>query len=271
MVYHCYSLIGKREENEDKHTLIENIDNKNSNINNINFYAIYDGHGGKEVSTYLEKNLYQYFFLPNIDNNNIIKLKRHIKNVYNHIQNKLNIQHRNISYNIGSTALVTIMAKDKQYNTQLYIINLGDCRAVLCNKNLKAIPLSKDHKPNTSDEKKRINKLGGKIYYDGYDWRVETLSVSRAFGDIDSKPYISHLPEIFKLKLNSQDKFMVLGCDGLWDVMDNQEVVDFVLSNIPSKLHNNINNNNTNISKKLGEYAIQKGSTDNVSVLVKFF
>ena len=37
---------------------------KNSNINNINFYAIYDGHGGKEVSTYLEKNLYQYFFLP---------------------------------------------------------------------------------------------------------------------------------------------------------------------------------------------------------------
>ena len=271
MVCHCYSLIGKRDENEDKHKFIENIDNKNSNMNNINFYAIYDGHGGKEVSTYLEKHLHKYFFLSNIDNNNTIKLKHHIKNVYNHIQNKLNIQHRNFSYKIGSTALVTIMSKDKHDNTQLYIINLGDCRAVLCNKNLKAIPLSKDHKPNSLDERKRIGKLGGKIYYDGYDWRIETLSVSRAFGDIDSKPYISHLPEIYKLKLNNLDKFIVLGCDGLWDVMDNQEVVDFVLSNMPSKLQHNNNNNNTNISKKLGEYAIQKGSTDNVSVLFKFF
>jgi len=268
MVCHCYSLIGKREANEDKHKFIENMDNKYGN-NNINFYAVYDGHGGKDVSTFLEKELHKYFLLPNINTNNLVLFKKHIKNVYNHIENKLDIQFRNKSYNVGSTALVIIMSKDKLNNINLYIINLGDCRAILCNRNLKAIPLSKDHKPNTHDERKRISKLGGKVYWDGYDWRVETLSVSRSFGDIDSKPYISHIPEIFRLKLNKQDKFIVLACDGLWDVMNNQEVVNFVLSNIPSKLQNNTNNNNTNIAKKLAEHAIKKGSTDNVSVVIK--
>ena len=41
--------------------------------------------------------------------------------------------------------------------------------------------------------------MGGTIYFDGYDWRIENLSVSRAFGDFDTKPYITHIPQIYKI------------------------------------------------------------------------
>ena len=71
--------------------------------------------------------------------------------------------------------------------------------------------------------------MNGKIQFDGHDWRIKDLSLSRAFGDLDASPFVTHEPEIYKYKLSSKDKFMVLACDGLWDVLSNQEVVNFVL------------------------------------------
>ena len=83
-------------------------------------------------------------------------------------------------------------------NKILWIANVGDSRAVMCNHKDEVIQLSQDHKPNSKLEKKRIEQLGGKIKYDGSDWRVNDLSLSRAFGDLESTPYITHLPQIFK-------------------------------------------------------------------------
>ena len=65
-------------------------------------------------------------------------------------------------------------------NDDIYIINVGDSRAILCDKNGKSKKLSDDHKPNTVKEKARIKKAGGErnIRYDGSDWRINDLSVS---------------------------------------------------------------------------------------------
>ena len=52
---------------------------------------------------------------------------------------------------------------------------------------------------------------------------------------------------------------MIIACDGLWDVMTNQEAVHFVLLN------------KTQAATKLAKQAIKKGSTDNISVIVVFF
>jgi Serine/threonine protein phosphatase len=95
MSYYCSSLIGKRDSNEDKHVVFENENKKYLNKNNINYYAVYDGHGGKEISSFLERELHQYFLMPNIDYNNLINLKKYIKYVFNHIQKKLDINYRN--------------------------------------------------------------------------------------------------------------------------------------------------------------------------------
>ena len=274
MLTHNISLLGKRESNEDQHFIFVNLNNIDTEKRDINLFAVFDGHGGKDVSKYLKENLPNYF-TSKIQKFNIldtVKFKKYIVKVFNHIQINLEKKFKNFSYNVGSTALVAIFfKKDKDIN--YYTINVGDCRAVLCNKNNIAIPLTKDHKPHLIEETERIKNLGGDIYFDGHDWRVGDLSVSRAFGDMDASPYVTHVPEIFKYKISKGDKFIILGCDGLWDVTDNQEAINLVLENIYEIKELSVMNGHSknNISYNLANYAINKGSTDNVSITIIFF
>ena len=274
MFVHYCSLIGKRDSNEDQHDIFINIDAKDNDKKKINFFAIYDGHGGKSVSKYLKNNLSNYFTSEltsyDLENKN---LKKYIEKVFDFTQMKLERLYKNISYNIGSTALIIIFYYKKN-NIYYTIANCGDCRSVLCNENNQVIQLTIDHKPNIFNEKKRIEELGGEIEFDGYDWRISGLSVSKSFGDLDALPYVSHKPDIFyDNKLKKNDKFIILGCDGLWDVIDNQDAVNFILSNLNkiNSKNNQLNNNQNNISYLLANYAINKGSTDNISIIIIFF
>jgi len=99
------------------------------------------------------------------------------------------------------------------------------------------------------------------------------LSVSRAFGDMDAAPFVTHKPDIFKYTLKRNDKFLILGCDGLWDVLSNQDVINFILNKMDEtpKLNNISSYSKSNISQSLAEYAIKQGSTDNVSIIIIFF
>jgi len=144
-------------------------------------------------------------------------------------------------------------------------------------RNNIAVPLTKDHKPHWPEEKKRIEALGGQIYFDGGDWRIKDLSVSKSFGDLDSVPYVTHKPDIFKYKLSESEEFIVLACDGLWDVMTNQDVVNFILQNKPKNLKKDSDKIthckatvSGNLAKKLADYAIEIGSTDNITVIIIF-
>lgn len=273
MKTHSVSLIGKRSSNEDKHKIIVNLDNKDNKFANINFFGVYDGHGGKDISKYLESNYHKYFLGKYMETElaNLNKSKKYFNKIHNHIQGKLENYLKNKSYKIGSTSLVSVFFKHNK-KIHYYVSNLGDCRGVVCNSKNKAICLTKDHKPNADFERKRIEKLNGKIYYDGMDWRIEDLSVSRAFGDIDSKPYVSHSPDVYKYTL-SNDKFMILACDGLWDVFSNQQAVNFVVNCMKnnSSIENNNTRNKNNIANLLAEEAIKKGTYDNVSIIIVFF
>jgi len=100
--------------------------------------------------------------------------------------------------------------------------------------------MSYDHKPESEVEALRIVKAGGKVTDDG---RVNGgLNLSRAIGDHSYKQnavlppeeqMISPLPTIQHVELDpAQDEFIVLACDGVWNSMSSQEVVDFVASRI---------------------------------------
>ena len=269
MITHTISLLGHRESNENEN---EN-ENENKKYKNINLYAIFDGHGGKDVSKYLKDNMATYFTsnYMKFNINNTTEFKKYIEKVFDHLQIKLERRFKNFSYNIGSTALLLIIYKIKN-NTHFYVANVGDCRAVICKKNNLGIQLTKDHKPHLFDEKERIEKLGGEIYYDGYDWRIGDLSVSKAFGDMDASPFVTHKPEIFKYNIKKSDKFIILACDGLWDVITNEEAIYFVLNKLNDidNLNNISGYSKNNISQSLAEHAIKNGSTDNVSIIIIF-
>eukprot|EP00794_Sanderia_malayensis_P004672 gene4672-5281_t len=129
----------------------------------------------------------------------------------------------------GATAIVALLS-----NNQLHVANVGDSRCVLC-RGSKAVDMSIDHKPEDDTEKDRIEKAGGKITHDG---RVNGgLNLSRAIGDHNYKTNenlsaheqaITAVPDIEETHITKEDKFMILACDGIWNVMSSQEAVDFV-------------------------------------------
>lgn len=261
MKIYTYSLQGKRESNEDNHINICNMDNSKPEYNNINLLGVFDGHGGKKVSSYLKENL-PYFFLNKFDSkiySDRKLFKKYTNGVFDLLQMNLKQKHPRAVEYCGSTACIAI-----HVNNLLWTVNVGDSRSVLCNKYNNATQLTTDHKPNQIDEKKRIEQLGGKITFDGADWRVKTLSLSRTFGDLDCCPYVTHVPEINKIKLSSKDKFLIIGCDGLWDTVDNQSAVNHINNLL-------VNNYTGNYAKELAQLAYKNGSTDNITVVIYMF
>lgn len=279
MIYQTKSLLGARPKNEDEIDIVFNYNNSISGKKKMNYYGIYDGHGGNTMSKYVCERLSKYFInkTSNFDIGKNKKCNKYIVTTYEHMQNKIE-QLQLTSRSCGTTALVIMQYEKGGVFSQLKIANLGDCRAVLCTESNVAIPLTKDHKPMAYDENKRITMLNGNITHDrNDDPRINGFSVSRAFGDVEAKPHISHIPELFDYELSTKsnkiiDKFLILACDGVWDVLSNQDAVDFVLFKLDeiSSLQT-CNSGKNNIANMLGKYAIVKGSQDNISVAIVFF
>jgi serine/threonine protein phosphatase PrpC len=277
MYLHTISLLGLRPTNEDAEYYLLNLNNSDKTKKDINLLAIFDGHGGPLVSKYLCEKLPQYLYDKNLVPNNVkpssSKYHKFITKLFDFIQERIRNDIKE-SKMMGSTALIGQIYNHTNNRKRLQIINVGDCRAVICNKFNIGCPLTKDHKPLAFEEFDRINKIGGKIMrLLNDDARINGLSVSRSIGDVDAKPHVSHLPEIFDYEINSNDKFLVLGCDGLWDVFSNQDVVDFILTEMTNDYKYNIFTTNlkNNIANKLATEAIKRGSTDNISVMILFF
>jgi len=264
MIVYSHSLQGQRPSNEDQHFHMLNINNDNTNLNPINFFAVFDGHGGKAISKFLKDNL-PYYFLNKFkeDKQNIFNkpklATKYFNKVYEHLQTKMKNEHPKATVNSGSTACVVIHYKNN--SDKLWVINVGDSRAVKCNKENIAEQLSQDHKPASPDERQRIEKLGGVIEFDGAEWRILKLSLSRAFGDLDCMPYVTNMPQIYNYKINKKDKFIIIACDGLWDVLSNQDAVDYINELIQY-------NYKGNLAKSLAEFALEKGSMDNITTIV---
>eukprot|EP00929_Paragymnodinium_shiwhaense_P041287 TRINITY_DN21466_c0_g1_i1.p1 TRINITY_DN21466_c0_g1~~TRINITY_DN21466_c0_g1_i1.p1 ORF type:complete len:435 (+),score=106.39 TRINITY_DN21466_c0_g1_i1:140-1444(+) len=139
--------------------------------------------------------------------------------------------------NVGCTAVSILLTP----GSELICANAGDSRAVLCRKG-KALPLSQDHKPNSRGEKMRIEAAGGSVVEMSRPggrpmFRVNgNLNLSRSIGDLafktrtDLRPHdqvICCVPDIIVERVTPDDEFMVLACDGIWDVKSNQEVCKF--------------------------------------------
>ncbi len=249
------TIKGRRESNEDRHNVILNINKLNEGLNCINLLGIYDGHGGTHVSEYLEKNIPLYYCDKKLQTP--FSEDYHCE-IFEHLQKK--ILEKESGYVCGSTCLLNIMYKHKN-EIHMNFINLGDCRAVVVYNNGLSKQITTDHKPDDPIERKRLEQMGGEIYKDSEGTiRIGDLSLSRAFGDGDNAPYISQRPDVFYKKITSLTKYVVMGCDGLWDVINNDDLYG-LLDRFKKA-------GSVNLAADLANEALIRGTTDNVSIII---
>ncbi|CAI2369933.1 unnamed protein product [Moneuplotes crassus] len=244
--YGVCSMQGWRKTMEDTH-----IVDTTSLGEGISLFAVFDGHGGTEVSKYLKKNfvkvlkenknfaikdyelaLVQTFkeldkslITPEV-NSELIRLSTSPKDSWDRPDIK------SVAYGVGSTACVALITPET-----IFVANLGDSRCVISKKS-KAYEMSVDHKPELDSEKKRISAAGGFVK----DNRVKgMLNLSRSFGDMyykcdpdrsPTKQMVINVPDICEQKRTKEIDFLFIACDGIWECMSSTEVCKFINRNI---------------------------------------
>ncbi|KZV31683.1 hypothetical protein F511_00487 [Dorcoceras hygrometricum] len=246
--YGYASAPGKRSSMEDFYeTRIDGVDGAI-----IGLFGVFDGHGGSRAAEYVKTNLF----------NNLIghpkfisDIKSAIADAYRHTDSEFLKSENNQNRDAGSTASTAILVGDR-----LLVANVGDSRAVICRAG-NAIAVSRDHKPDRTDERQRIEDAGGFVMWAG-TWRVGgVLAVSRAFGDRLLKQYVVADPEIQEEKVDDTLEFLILASDGLWDVVTNEEAVSMTKPiQDPEEA-----------AKRLMQEAYQRGSADNITIVIVRF
>ncbi|KAG7577584.1 PPM-type phosphatase domain superfamily [Arabidopsis thaliana x Arabidopsis arenosa] len=266
-----------REYMEDEHICIDDLsDHLGSSFYRfpvpIAFYGVFDGHGGSEASQYIKENAMRLFFedavfrqSPSVVDSFFLKeLEKSHREAYRLADLAMDDE-RIVSSSCGTTALTALVI-----GRHLMVANAGDCRAVLCRKG-KAVDMSYDHKSTFEPERRRVEDLGG--YFEG-EYLYGDLAVTRALGDWSIKrfsplggsfsPLISD-PDIQQMILTEEDEFLIMGCDGIWDVMTSQYAVTFVRQGL--RRHGDPRR----CAMELGREALRLDSSDNVTVVVICF
>ena len=226
----------------------KSILNFNSSENNA-LICLFDGHGGQEVSKFLQENISKFWLeiLPlNQDN-----YGNKIKNVFLNLDQKLKENH---FYQVGSTGCIVYLTIENSQKI-LYCANVGDTRAVLI-KNNKGVRLTYDDRASDPKEHERIVSHGG-IVFGGRVYGQ--LMLSRAFGDWELKTYgVICEPHIIRYEIEDEDNYLVIATDGVFDVMEDEDAFQL------SKKQKNAKDFCDDIMKE----AIERGSMDNISCFI---
>ena len=219
---------------EDKSKSIENFNNDKNQM----IFEIFDGHGGDEMSTYLQNNLAQIYKQNLLLNkgNIILSLKNAFRDADDEMRNQLNIE------GLGSTGTLVHIRWESENDLVVYSANVGDSRVSLISPE-HIIRLSYDHRTTDEKEKKRILESGLEII----DNRINgTLMLTRIFGNYEYKnnnedneedendnkglicePFISKI----NIDLNIENQFLILASDGIWDAINEEEIQHIIQNN----------------------------------------
>lgn len=272
--YALSSMQGWRIEMEDAHTSKIGL----AGLKDWSFFAVFDGHAGARISGYCSEML-----LNAIVSNEDFRgsapsdtklLEPAVENVRIGIRTgflRLDDQIRHLPETVsgedksGTTAVCVLISP-----THLFFANCGDSRMVLSRDGQVAF-CTHDHKPINPIEKERIQNAGGSVMIQ----RVNgSLAVSRALGDFEYKnvqgkgqceQLVSPEPEIFLEERSEKDEFIVLACDGIWDVMTNEELCDFIRDRML------LTDDLKSVCNSVVDTCLSKGSRDNMSIIIVAF
>ncbi|GET03973.1 phosphatase 2C-like domain-containing protein [Rhizophagus clarus] len=214
---------------EDAHTAELTLKDKKG----FSFFGVYDGHGGQNVAKYSGAHLHERIARdPSFPDN----IEEAIKNGFLGTDEDLRNDTQYANDPSGCTAVTAIITPENH----VYVGNAGDSRAVISISGI-ANAMSNDHKPVNKEESERITKAGGFVEFG----RVNgNLALSRAIGDFEFKQnpnlspelqIVTAFPDVKKEEITADTEFLVLACDGIWDCLSSQQVVNFIRREISSE------------------------------------
>lgn len=204
-------------------------------------YGVFDGHGkaGHDVSDFVKVNLPklilrdQRFRKPDMGDS--------LKDAFKKMQSLIATASRTgkLQADMAGTTC-SVAFHDVAANT-LTVSHVADSTIVLGKRQggkLVGSKLTRDHKPDLPDERKRIEKAGGRVVFDGYanhrvyakNGRYPGLNMSRCLGDLlgHQDAGCSAEPEVNTIPLQPEDEILLVCSDGVWEFLEPEEVVDIV-------------------------------------------
>ncbi|XP_053563360.1 protein phosphatase 1E isoform X2 [Bombina bombina] len=253
-----HAIKNMRRKMEDKHVCIPdfnilfNLEDQEEQA----YFAVFDGHGGVDAAIYasihLHVNLVRQEVFPHDPAEALCRAFRITDESFVRKAARENLR-------CGTTGVVTFIR-----GNMLHVAWLGDSQVMLVRRG-QPVELMKPHKPDREDEKHRIEALGGCVVWFGA-WRVNgSLSVSRAIGDAEHKPYICGDADSTSVVLDGSEDYLILACDGFYDTMNPDEAVKVVSDHLKEN-----NGDSSMVAHKLVASARDAGSSDNITVIVVF-
>ncbi|KAJ7175839.1 phosphatase 2C-like domain-containing protein [Mycena filopes] len=213
--YAVSEMQGWRISMEDAHAIVLELDEGKEDPNT--FFAVYDGHGGGTVAKFAGQNVHKR--LVTEESYKEGQYNEALKRAFLGTDEDLLANPAHTRDPSGCTAVAALVTKDK-----IYVANAGDSRSVISVKG----------EPSNEVEKTRISGAGGYIEFG----RVNgNLALSRALGDFEfkknynmspEKQIITADPDVTCHDITEEDEFLVLACDGIWDCLSSQQVVNFI-------------------------------------------
>uniref|UniRef100_A0A0C9R2P2 Ppm1e protein n=1 Tax=Fopius arisanus TaxID=64838 RepID=A0A0C9R2P2_9HYME len=252
------AIRNSRRRMEDRHVILHDLNSIFSiqDDSTSSYYAVFDGHMGPEAAVYCAAHLHQYLaesvHYPTDP-------ERALRDAFITTDAHFVQKCQDHGINSGATAVCALIV-----NRKLYVAWAGDSQAALAKRG-NVTQLVNPHKPDRVDEKDRVIRMGGSVMHYGM-WRGNgNLAGSRAIGDPQYKPYVTGDPEIRCVILDGSEDFLVIACDGLWDHIDETTAAGIVYQQVcrdPQDLEA--------VSQRLVDYSKNKGSFDNITVIVVF-
>ncbi|CAF3391831.1 unnamed protein product [Rotaria sp. Silwood1] len=268
------AMQGWRSTMEDQHKDLIPLDNHA--WKSWSYFAIFDGHNGVDTAKNASEQL--HIHLVNTLNhmfdkkNDCVKssdgsgcssqldldqLHAAIKQTYFELDKDLR---KLVKDDSGCVCITCLISPEK-----IYLINIGDSRAIIISNDGHVLAHTADHTPEDPAEQERIHEAGGKISKSciGGVLRVENqLAMTRVLGDFAmDKHVVPPMADIVEYPRNSLASYIILACDGIWDVMTNEDVALFVV-------HRASKTKLADIASQLLDECLRKRSTDNMSVYI---
>ncbi|XP_061399394.1 protein phosphatase 1F [Musca vetustissima] len=233
------------------------------------FFGVFDGHSGALAATYAANQM-PYLVSKYLKEMKITACQTETdfyRDVLEASFLKADSNFAQKSLGSGTTAVCALLKYTNNSNVtanHLYVAWVGDSRCLLVSPTV-SLQLVKPHKPDSMDERKRIESIetGGAVVFVHGQWRVNgIINVSRSIGDHSVKAVIAE-PDFVDVPLQSSHDFLILGSDGLWDHVTEADIVKCTyksLADVQQPLED--------IPKQLIELAKKGDSQDNITVML---